>query len=168
MRGVADYSERPGQAYLFFRRAFRTWLNEALAQGEEAAETHVEAMQTLLRTLVKLVVIDLDPNDNAQAIFEVLNARGTELLAIDLVKNSLFRSAQQSGEDIEALYEQEWHRFDTKPWRREVRIGRLMRPRADQFFTYWLVLKTGQDIHSQQLFPTFQRLLNRHEGPLGS
>ncbi len=167
MQGVADSSERLGQAHLFFRRAFRTWLNEALDQGDETAATHVAAMQTLLRTLVKIVVIDLDPNDNAQAIFEVLNARGTELLAIDLVKNSLFRTAQQRGEDVDALYKQEWHRFDTKPWRRKVRVGRLKRPRADQFFTYWLVLKTGQDIHSQQLFPTFQRLLKEHEGPIG-
>ena len=46
-----------------------------------------EVISDVLMGLFKLVVIDLDPNDDAQAIFEVLNGRQTPLSATDLVKN---------------------------------------------------------------------------------
>ena len=94
----------------------------------------------------------------------MLNARGTELLAIDLVKNLVFRLAEERCEPVDDLYETYWHQFDTDDWRTEVRVGRLMKPRADQFFTYWLVMKTASDVHSQQLFPTFRKLLAEGTG----
>ena len=48
---------------------------------------HRPISRTHPSSLFKLVVIDLDDNDDAQIIFEVLNGRQTALSAIDLVKN---------------------------------------------------------------------------------
>ena len=54
------------------------------------------------------MVIDLDDNDDAQVIFEVLNGRQTPLSAIDLVKNLLFLRGELAEEDVEKLYDAYW------------------------------------------------------------
>jgi len=41
-----------------------------------------------------IVVIDLQSTDNANIILQTLNARGTLLLASDLIKNSFLRGAE--------------------------------------------------------------------------
>ena len=67
-----------------------------------------------------MVVIELDKDDDAQLIFETLNARGTPLLPSDLVKNFLFHKAENEGEKIEPLYAKYWKKFDDESqyWRR--------------------------------------------------
>jgi uncharacterized protein with ParB-like and HNH nuclease domain len=69
---------------------------------------------------VKLVVIDLEDVDDAQVIFEALNARNTPLSATDLVKNLLFMRAQAQHHDPQELYDRVWSRFDRDDnWWRE-------------------------------------------------
>ncbi len=143
------------QAYLFFYRAAREWL------GEGSLEERLERLQILLRTLYEsfqMVVIDLDESDNAQVIFESLNARGTPLLPADLVKNYLFHMAEDRGQDIEALYEKYWKPFDVERnfWRVEVRQGRLRRPRLDVLLQHYLTLKTGEEVPTDRLYNTFK------------
>ncbi|MBA2670385.1 MAG: DUF262 domain-containing protein [Gemmatimonadetes bacterium] len=150
---------RPTEAYRFFHLMCSDWAAEAATAGELVER--FDALQAVLRSFLKLVAIDLEPNDNAQAIFEVLNARGTELLAVDLVKNLAFRVAQERKENVDHLYHTFWEKFDSRPWRRPVVVGRLTKARADQFLTYWLVMKTARDVHAQQLFPTFRQLLQQ-------
>src|SRR2546428_432411 len=80
---------------------------------------------TTLSDLWKVVSITLEPGDNAQIIFETLNARGTPLLALDLVKNVVFHAADAQGLDVEALYHNEWQpELDQAYWRAEIRQGR--------------------------------------------
>ena len=43
--------------------------------------------------MFKIVVILLEDKDEAQVIFETLNALGTPLLALDLLKNAVFCAA---------------------------------------------------------------------------
>lgn len=150
---------RVADAYRYFKGAVDSWISE-MAPTEGDVIPVFDALQVVVRSLLKIVVIDLEPNDNAQAIFEVLNARGTELLAVDLVKNLAFRVAETEGEEVQRLYEAHWQKFDTEPWRREVVVGRLRRGRADQFLQHWLVMRTASDVHSQQLFPTFRTVLD--------
>lgn len=145
-------------AYRFFFGACHEWAAEGLA-ADDLVE-RFDALQAVIRGFLKLVAIDLEPNDNSQVIFEVLNARGTELLAVDLIKNYAFRAAQERSEDVEFLYHTYWQKFDRAPWRVQVVVGRLRKARADQFMAYWLVMKTANDVHAQQLFPTFRRLLD--------
>lgn len=163
-----DPSEgRPSDAYRYFLSAAEEWAKEADSAGEEILVSHFDALQLVIRSLLKIVVIDLEPNDNAQAIFEVLNARGTELLAVDLIKNLTFRVAEGRKENVVRLYETYWQKFDSEAWREHITVGRLRRGRADQFLQHWLVMQTARDVHSQQLFPTFRGLLHGHgDGPI--
>ena len=101
-------------------------------------------------------MIDLDRDDNAQVIFETLNARGTPLLAADLVKNLLFRTAIATGEDSTALYDQYWKPLDGNEWRRMIRQGRLFRPRIDVFVMHWLTMTLGKEVVIHQLYPEFR------------
>lgn len=142
-------------AYLYFYDKADEWV------GGGAVRDRVELLTILLKTLLEslqVVVIDLDESDNAQVIFESLNARGTPLLPADLVKNFLFHTAELRGEDIEKLYETYWSSFDLdrRFWRTEVRQGRLKRPRLDIFFQHYLTLKTGDEVASDRLYVAFK------------
>jgi uncharacterized protein with ParB-like and HNH nuclease domain len=61
-----------------------------------------------LSGLLQVVSINLEPGDNPQVIFETLNARGTPLLAMDLVKNAVFYRAQRAGADVDHLNSSVW------------------------------------------------------------
>ena len=77
--------------------------------GDEDREAAVAARAERLRItpcdLLKVVSITLEPDDNAQVIFETLNARGTPLLALDLVKSAIFQQAarQQASSQYSSL-----------------------------------------------------------------
>ena len=144
------------EAYRFFRNSIREWAEE----GEDDAFAHrLDALSTSIWKRLVLVTIDLDHGDNAQVIFETLNARGTPLLAGDLIKNHLFQVATIQGADIGALYEGYWRVLDTEWWREDVKQGRLTRPRLDIFLNHWLAMSTGSEVVSHQLFPEFKRYL---------
>jgi hypothetical protein len=113
----------------------------------------------VLWKLLVVVAIDLDQRDNAQVIFETLNARGTPLLAADLIKNHLFQAGATQGLDIDELYARYWQPLDMDWWRAEVQQGRLKRPRLDIFMNHWLSMRLGEEVVSHLLFPTFKRYL---------
>lgn len=148
---------RMHEAYRFFRSAVLDWAGDG-ANAEELAR-RLEALSTVIWKRLVLVTIDLDPGDNAQIIFETLNARGTPLLAGDLVKNHLFQTATLQGADIDPLYEQYWRVLDSDWWREEIQQGRLRRPRLDTFLNHWLAMSSGSEVVSHQLFPEFKRYL---------
>ena len=148
-------------AYLFFYSTAKDWI------GSGTLEEKVEHIKILLLTLYEsfqVVVIDLDESDNAQVIFESLNARGTPLLPADLVKNYLFHLAEDRGQDIEALYNSYWKPFDVERrfWRVEIRQGRLRRPRLDIFLQHYLTLKTGEEVLTDHLYTTFKDSAGKH------
>lgn len=109
----------------------------------------------MLTQLLQVVVIDLGHNDNPHVIFETLNARGTPLLDSDLIKNYMMYEASQSGstakvhDNILQFFEQPW-------WRREVRQGRLFRPRVDVFLNYWLIMHKREEVPATRVFPAFR------------
>lgn len=148
---------RMNEAMRFFRGAIRGWADEG-GDSEEFAR-RLEALSAVVWKRLVLVTIDLDPGDNAQVIFETLNARGTPLLAADLIKNHLFQAATLQGADIDGLYEQYWRVLDTDWWREEVQQGRLRRPRIDIFLNHWLAMASGGEVVTHQLFPEFKRYL---------
>lgn len=147
--------QRIHAAYRFFRGAIIEWAKEG---GDPSAlGDRLEALSTALWKRLAIVTIDLDPGDNAQIIFETLNARGTPLLAADLIKNHLFQTATIQGAPIDDLYEKHWKILDGDWWREEVQQGRLKRPRLDIFLNHWLAMRTGSEVVSHQLFPEFKR-----------
>lgn len=142
------------KAHDFFRLQIREWIEAALTNDERAERIH--ALEAALFGLLEVVVIDLASADDAFVIFETLNARGTPLLASDLVKNFVLQTATAGGLDADELYQQNWQPLEESWWREEVRQGRIVRPRLDVFLNYWLVLATAEEVQSHEVFPKFK------------
>ena len=156
-QGVQSVGQNIADAYLFFHDAISQFLDE---DGDET-QNRVEALYKAVREFFRLVVIDLGQEDDAQLIFETLNARGTPLLPSDLVKNFLLLRAQQEGEDLEELFRATWQAFEEEPeyWRQEIGRGLAKRPRIDVFLQHYLTLKTRHDVSVAHLYSEFRHFL---------
>ncbi len=152
------------RSYLFFHQTISGWLG---APNDEEFIGRVAALYQAIKGDLSLIVIDLDEKDDAQVIFETLNALGTPLLPADLVKNYLFHLAEHQGEDTEKLYNQHWLPFDADSgyWRKEVRQGRLNRPRLDLFLQHYLTLVTDEEAVATQLFSIFKEYVGKSGEP---
>jgi hypothetical protein len=151
------------EAYDYFAGAIDEWIDEGDPDADELKARH-EALRVALTALLQVVSINLESGDNAQVIFETLNARGTPLLALDLVKNSVLYRARREGCDIEQLYTKHWQpEFDIVDdsenhyWREPVRQGRLFRPRAELFLMHWLTMRLARVVQATELFNEFRR-----------
>ncbi|RIL07545.1 MAG: DUF262 domain-containing protein [Proteobacteria bacterium] len=144
---------RIADAYGYFHDRFREWSD---AEGDPLLRRR--ALRDTLRDSLYLVVIDLEKDDEAQIIFETLNARGTPLLPMDLVKNHLFHAAAGAGADLDRLYEKHWRELDERSdyWRADVRQGRLNRPRIDVFLQHYLTMRSGDEVPATHLFTVFK------------
>jgi len=167
------YARRPDprprmvEAYLFFYDQISEFF-----LGEEqlpplAASTalplRLEECFTALRNSLQVVVIDLGEQDDPQVIFETLNARGQPLLPADLLRNYIFLRAGRLGENQEALYNQYWTGFDDEFWRKEVRQGRLNRPRSDLFMQHFLASRLSTDISAKHLYVEYKHWIEREQ-----
>jgi len=148
------------QAHEFFSLQVKEWLRTA---NEDERVRKVRALNTALIGLLELVVIDLKTNDDAYVIFETLNARGTPLLASDLVKNYILQTGSAKGLDTDQIYENNWKGFEDSWWREEIRQGRLVRPRIDIFLNYWLVARKQEEVQSHEVFPGFRKYVEESE-----
>ena len=147
---------RISQAHSFFEHAIRGWLEADGPSLEELEERH-KALRITLSSLLQVVSINLEPGDNPQVIFETLNARGTPLLAMDLVKNAVFFGAQREKADVDRLNHEVWEpQLGDEYWREDVRQGRLNRPRAELFLMHWLAMKLGRIIPATELYAEFR------------
>ena len=77
---VGHRGEKMVEAHRFFSEQAGQWL---VAGGSNAAAIRAAAIETVVRELLQIVVIDLTIDENAQEIFETLNARGAQLTAAD-------------------------------------------------------------------------------------
>lgn len=144
------------EAFTFFSTQARKWSRGEGSDLQTVTE-RFDALRVALTSLLNLVSINLEPGDNAQVIFETLNARGTPLLAMDLVKNALFYRAAAAGEDTDALHDNDWlPQLGDDYWREERRQGRLKRPRAELFLMHWLSMKLGRIVPATELFSEFR------------
>ena len=152
---VPREGERLAQAHRFFRAQASDWIS---ADGEDAALRRALALETAARTLFLMVVIDLTADEDAQEIFETLNARGAPLTAADLVKNLVFRRLLEGGADVEQIYRERWAQFETGFWEAEVSVGRTKLARSSLFLNHWLVSRLGEEIRARDVFYRFKRL----------
>jgi hypothetical protein len=147
-------SSRIAQAHTFFVKQITEW---AEVEGDpDKATARLNALVRTLRDHLKVVVIDLEPGDNAQVIFETLNHRGSPLLAADLVKNFVFQLAQSQNADVEKLYRDHWAPLDNDYWRVPITLGRRLRPRIDVFLNYWLTMKLHREVPTDRVFSEFR------------
>lgn len=140
-------------AHQFFSESARDWL---LEEGEDNALSRAEVLDRCCRDLLQVVVIDLAVNENAQEIFETLNARGAVLTAADLIKNFVFQRLMEQKNDVEHAYEAYWKEFETSFWEREVSYGRVKFQRSSLFINHWLISKTGEEVLNREIFSTFK------------
>ena len=132
--------------------------DERESDADDAVAERAERLRITLCDLLKLVSITLESGDNAEVIFETLNARGTPLLALDLVKNAAFHQAARQGRDTDTLYERVWQpQLDDDYWRQERRQGRLNRPIAELFLMHWLTMRLERLIPATELFAHFRQ-----------
>jgi uncharacterized protein with ParB-like and HNH nuclease domain len=167
----AKYARKPSprprmvQAYLFFYAQLEEFFLGTEAEPPCAAETPIAARLEecfqALKGALQVVVIDLEQDDDAQVIFETLNARGEPLLPADLLRNFIFLRASRHNESPETLYDQYWHRFDDPFWRVEVKQGRLFRPRSDLFMQHFLASRLTTDIPIKHLFVEYKFWIDR-------
>lgn len=138
----------------YFAEEATRWLNDVQApEGEgDPLLDRAALLVSTLRELLKLVVIDLDGVDDAQVIFEVLNARHTPLTAADLVKNLLFLKAESEGLDVDALYETHWTIFDDDWWGEQVGTGHATRARQDYLLGDWLTARSAKLVSVGHLY----------------
>lgn len=137
------------KAHAYFRETIRDWLQESGPLLDRADALHVT-----LTELLRLVVIDLEDSDDPYVIFETLNARGTPLLAFDMIKSYLMSEA---GKESERIHQQHLKHFEGRWWKKEIGQGRLLRPRVDVFINYWLMMRTRQEVATARVFDRFQK-----------
>lgn len=152
--GLGFTGDRILEAHRFFAEQSREWLSSG---GPDEAEERAAAVETVVRDLLQLVVIDLGADENAQEIFETLNARGAQLTAADLIKNFIFQRLLESGADVEDAYERNWKEFETGFWETEINVGRTRYPRSSIYLNHWLVARTGEEVVAREIFSRFKR-----------
>jgi hypothetical protein len=151
---VGHRGERMVEAHRFFSEQARKWLTD---KGGEHVQTRAVAIETAVRDLLQMVVIDLGVDENAQEIFETLNARGTPLTAADLIKNFVFQRLLESRTEVERVYEEHWKEFETGFWETEINVGRIRYPRSSLFLNHWLIARTGKEVVAREVFDEFKR-----------
>jgi Protein of unknown function DUF262/Protein of unknown function (DUF1524) len=151
----APQGSRMADAYAFFRAEILHWL-AARDAGQRA-----QAFAAALRDHLRIIVLDLDDNDEPQAIFETLNAHGTPLLPADLMKNWLLWEAGKASAG--ALYQNYWQPFDRdhEYWRKIVGTGHAARPRVDTFLQNWLMMRTREPVAVKHLYDRFLAYASR-------
>jgi len=156
-------------ARTYFSGAAKAFLVDDAIQGDpyldgNPVDSRASLLVASLLGLIKLVVIDLEDEDDAQIIFESLNARGTPLTAADLVKNLLFMRAEAQHLDTNALYEDHWKRFDDDEWWLEQRgLGHAQRARLDWLLGDWLIAELGRTVSVSRLYGEFRQWLEETE-----
>ncbi|MCC2962958.1 DUF262 domain-containing HNH endonuclease family protein [Massilia sp. IC2-278] len=174
-RDVDEHANNIIGAYRFFHTQLADWFKGRLDDDADAellskktVDDRFDSLWHVVKECLQVVVIDLDKEDETQVIFETLNARGEDLLPADLIKNFLFRRAAADNEDVERLYDNHWHQFETSWWREEVKQGRIKRPRVDVFISHYLTMMMREEVKASHLFNAFKAFVMRPEEIDGS
>jgi hypothetical protein len=158
---LEHHASRIVKAHQYFSQQCRAWLH---AEGPDKIAARAEAIERSARELLQFVVIDLSPHENAQEIFETLNARGAVLTAADLIKNFVFQRLLEQGANVEEAYNKYWAQFETAFWEEEVNVGRVRIPRSSVFLNHWLVAQTGEEVVAREVFSRFKEYADYQAG----
>ena len=144
------------QANAYFNKAVRVWLNGRGAQRD----ARLDHLFAVVNHCLRFIVIDLEPGDNPQVIFETLNARGVPLQTSDLVRNHIFQLAEVEGLKPDHLYDEHWSRFEDGFWSqlsgKPPRNGTML----DTYLAYFLTMQRRQALEGyQDLYPMFRAYL---------
>jgi len=133
--------------------------------------SRAELLIDVVTNRLQIIELRLESQDDAQIIFETLNARGAPLKAGDLVRNFVFLQAARRRMAPEPLYQTHWRTFDeaidhsvvrtkrhpeNRFWRMEERQGRLTSVRLDLFLFHYLVMRRQSEFKFTHLYQVFR------------
>jgi hypothetical protein len=142
---------RLSDAHQFFGEQITAWIGE----GAEA-EARATALVGTVTERLEIASIRLEASEDAQAIFETLNARGTPLSAADLIKNFVFQRFGADSVEAERAYHDYWEDFETPFWEADVQTGRVKYSRSSLFLYHWLTARTREDFTAREVFNQFK------------
>lgn len=147
-----DMSSKLVEAHHFFKGVIADWI-----QSEDDYLGRALALEAAITSRLQLVVIDLDIASDPHAIFETLNARGTPLLASDLVRNYSLSEAQDGTDRINMI----WDELRDEWWQSDIQQGRLRRARIEVALNYWLVMRKAKEVLASNMFAEFKGYADR-------
>ena len=149
-------------AYIYFIEQIKGFLNPDDDQFwyQMPKEELLQCIYNSFCNDFKVVEIQLDKNDDAQVIFETLNARGTPLEASDLIRNYIFWRCEreETEEDEYSIYKNYWGEFEEYFWTQMVKQGRYRRSRLEFFMLNYL---TAHDINHKRIFQEYKRYIQK-------
>lgn len=146
---------RLGEAHKFFAESVRQWLGD-----DDGAEKRGRMLVATIMDRLEIASIRLAEDEDAQAIFETLNARGTPLSAADLIKNFVFQNFSGTDEEAERAYYSYWADFETPWWEQLITSGRIKNSRSSLFLWQWLVARTLDYFPIREVFTQFKHYVN--------
>lgn len=152
------------RAYWYLYEEISAFIKERQEEGE-SPETVLDALLKGFLSGFQIVVIKLDPNDDAQEIFASLNGLGKPLSPFDLIRNDVFHRARKTGEDDQKLFDEHWKPFEDPFWAVEVRQGRQKRARADHLIAHTVVAETGRDVNVGKVATEYQHYARERAFP---
>ena len=148
-------------AYSFFRTCVEGWLN---AQGTEQQARRCEALLATLNDKLILITIETDSGEDANLIFETLNARGTPLLAWDMVRNAMVSQLPNNSTIDLNGFDDEW-------WQAEMGRGRNRPSRVDDYLMTWLRMRRAKwDVgtKTREIYNTYRDYVKSSDGAVGA
>lgn len=133
------------------------------AEDEEPVEQVIDALLDSFLYGFRIVVIELDQDDDAQEIFASLNGLGKPLSPFDLIRNDIFHRARKAGENTEKLFDEQWKSFEEPFWNKQVRQGRLKRARASHLIAYVVIAETAQEVNIGKVATEYQHYIRDRE-----
>lgn len=153
------------RAYWYLLEALESFIQERIRDNAESPDHVLDAVLGGFLTGFQIVVIQLDPNDDAQEIFASLNGLGKPLSPFDLIRNDVFHRARKGREDEERLFDSRWKMFERPFWSEQVRQGRLKRARADHLIGHSVVAETARDVNMGKIAVEYQRYSRERSYP---
>ncbi len=156
---------KPMRAVALFRELIDRYVRYGIVDADEdeqeghgpdevdIQQQRLQALQEALLLYLKLVVIQLGEDDDAQVIFETLNSKAEPLLAMDLVRNNIFHRAEAQGESVQDLFDEKWSVFEDEAfWKADAPRPKPRRPRIDHFLSHALTAQTGRETSLREVY----------------
>lgn len=141
----SEKSGKLAQAYIYILNFFKNTLSKIDV---------VDLIDTLDKFL--LVEIPLDRDDNAQQIFETINARGSKLLSTDLIRNYVLMCADD--DKMDSVFTKCWQPFESKF---------IDSKEMESFFYYFLMSQKRESIKSSDVYDEFRSWLDENKTARG-
>ena len=135
----------------------------------EYMKRRLDALWEVLVEEFKVVEITLEPDDDAQIIFETLNERSEPLLAADLVRNYIFLRAEgeqlrrtaTERENVSNLFNKYWKNFEESFWSAKETQGRYNLARTEFFLSNFIAGKTANEVKLSKLYSEYKDFINK-------